>query len=191
MPAGTYATDKNNCRAAPRPRLGFRGDGRSSLRAAWGIFYDALAGQGDFFQNGVLAPPFTPLLEMNAPPTSGLTLPNPLGRSAAAPTPFPPGLIFIGWGERLRDAVAQHFNVSWQQELGDNLGAEARLRRFARQEPADLHGGQPWRLQSPGQTAPGARLFPAFSLVRPTFSVARSWYDSLQASLRMRPYARA
>ena len=38
-----------------------------------------------------------------------------------------------------------------------------------------------------GQTAPGARLFPAFSLVRPTFSVARSWYDSLQASLRMRP----
>ena len=37
---------------------------------------------------------------------------------------------------------------------------------------------------------PGARLFPAFSLVRPTFSVARSWYDSLQASLRMRADAR-
>ena len=38
--------------------------GRTSLRGAWGIFYDALAGQGDFFQNGVLAPPFTPLLEV-------------------------------------------------------------------------------------------------------------------------------
>jgi hypothetical protein len=42
-------------------------------------------------------------------------------------------------------------------------------------------------LYAPGQTTPGARVFPAFSLVRPTFSVARSWYDSLQASVRMRP----
>jgi hypothetical protein len=33
----------------------------------------------------------------------------------------------------------------------------------------------------------GARVYPAFSLVRPTFSEARSWYDSLQASVRMRP----
>ena len=36
-----------------------------------------LAGQGDFFQNGVLAPPFTPLLQVNAPPAP-LTLRNPL-----------------------------------------------------------------------------------------------------------------
>ena len=42
-------------------------------------------------------------------------------------------------------------------------------------------------LYSPGQTAPGARLFPAYALVRPTFSEARSQYDSLQASVRMRP----
>src|SRR5207249_6266795 len=34
----------------------------------------------------------------------------------------------------------------------------------------------------------GPRLFPAFSLVRPTFSVAESWYDSLQTSARMRPW---
>jgi hypothetical protein len=34
----------------------------------------------------------------------------------------------------------------------------------------------------------GPRVFPAFSLVRPTFSVAKSWYDSLQASARMRPW---
>ena len=41
-------------------------------------------------------------------------------------------------------------------------------------------------LFAPGQTAPGTRLFPAFALVRPTFSVAESKYDSLQASARMR-----
>jgi hypothetical protein len=41
---------------------------------------------------------------------------------------------------------------------------------------------------APGQTTRGARVMPAYSLVRPTFSVAESWYDSLQASLRMRPH---
>ena len=53
---------------------------------AWGIFYDALAGQGDFFQNGVLAPPFTPLLEINSPPAA-LTLSNPARRRSAAAPP--------------------------------------------------------------------------------------------------------
>ena len=71
--AAPTTTDKNNF----APRLGVvwdpTGDGRTSVRGAWGIFYDALAGQGDFFQNGVLAPPFTPLLEVNAPPAA-LTL---------------------------------------------------------------------------------------------------------------------
>jgi len=32
----------------------------------------------------------------------------------------------------------------------------------------------------------GPRLLPAFSLVRPTLPVARSWYDALQASVRVR-----
>ena len=50
-------------------------DGRTSVRGAFGVFYDALAGQGDFFQNGVLAPPFTPLVEVNSPPAS-ITLAN-------------------------------------------------------------------------------------------------------------------
>ncbi len=40
---------------------------------------------------------------------------------------------------------------------------------------------------APGQTARGARLMPAFSLVRPTFSAAQSWFDSLQTSLRLLP----
>ena len=186
VPRGTYETDKNNF--APRFGLAWdpSGSGRSSLRAAWGIFYDALAGQGDFFQNGVLAPPFTPLLEVNAPPAV-LSLQNPLDAVAGGGTNnFPPGLTFIGWGTDFKQPSAHHFNVTWQQELGRNLGAEIgyvgsrgkNLPIFMEVNPGAY---------VPGQTARGARIFPAFALVRPTFSVARSWYDSLQASLRMRP----
>jgi hypothetical protein len=185
IPDGTYETDKNNF----APRLGVAwdptGTGRSSLRAAWGIFYDALAGQGDFFQNGVLAPPFTPLLEVNAPPAP-LTLRDPMSAVGGGANNFPPGLIFIGWGEDFVQPSAQHFNVTWQQELAQNLGIEVgyvgsrgkNLPIFIEVNPG---------LYTPGQTTPGARLFPAFSLVRPTFSAAKSWYDSLQGSLRMRP----
>ena len=43
------------------------------------------------------------------------------------------------------------------------------------------------RVVEPGQTTLGPRTFRAFSLVRPTFTVAKSWYDALQASVRMRP----
>jgi outer membrane receptor protein involved in Fe transport len=183
VPDGTYATDKNNV----APRLGVvwdpSGTGRSSLRAAWGIFYDALAGQGDFFQNGVLAPPFTPLLEVNAPPAA-LTLSSPLASVTSGAVDFPPGLIFIGWGEDFESPYAHHFSATWQQQIGRYLGAEIGYvgsRGYHLPIFVEVNPG----LYAPGQTSQGARLFPAFSLVRPTFSAARSWYDSLQASVRM------
>ena len=185
VPRGTYETDKNNL--APRIGVGWdvTGTGRSSLRGAWGIFYDALAGQGDFFQNGVLAPPFTPLLEVNAPPAV-LTLRDPMSAVSGGPAGFPPGLIFIGWGEDFTTPYAHHFNVTWQQEVRHNMAAEIGYvgsRGYNLPIFIEVNPG----VYTPGQTRPGARIFPAFALVRPTFSVARSWYDSLQASLRMRP----
>jgi hypothetical protein len=185
VPRGTYATDKNNV----APRIGVAwdptGTARSSLRAAWGVFYDALAGQGDFFQNGVLAPPFTPLLEVNAPPAA-LTLRNPLSAISGGPAGFPPGLTFIGWGADFSTPYAYHYNVTWQQQFATRFAAEIgyvgsrgkNLPIFIEVNPGSY---------TPGQTAVGTRLFPAFALVRPTFSVAESWYDSLQTSLRMRP----
>jgi Carboxypeptidase regulatory-like domain/TonB-dependent Receptor Plug Domain len=186
VPRGTYATDKNNF--APRVGLAWdvRGNGRSSVRAAWGIFYDVLAGQGDFFQNGVLAPPFTPLVEVNTS-TPNITLRNPLAGISGGATNFPPNLTFIGWGEDFVQPSAQHFNVNWQQELTSSLGVEiGYVGSRGKNMPIfiEVNPG----LITPGQTTPATtRLFPAFSLVRPTFSVAKSWYDSLQGSLRMRP----
>jgi hypothetical protein len=183
VPRGTYDTDTNNF----APRLGVvwdpAGTGHSSLRGAWGIFYDALAGQGDFFQNGVLAPPFTPLLEVNAPPAA-LSLHDPMASVTGGAPGFPPGLIFIGWGEDFSTPYAHHFNLTWQQQIAGVLGAElGYVGSRGRNLPIfiEVNPG----VYAPGQTTRGARVFPAFSLVRPTFSVARSWYDSFQASLRM------
>ena len=185
VPRGTYDTDRNNL--APRVSAVWdpTGTGRSSLRGAWGIFYDALAGQGDFFQNGVLAPPFTPLIEVNAPP-SALTLRNPLSAVSGGANDFPANLIFIGWGQDFSSPYAQHFNLTWQQQVWDRFAAEVGYvgsRGYNLPIFMEVNPG----IYAPGQTMPGARLFPAFSLVRPTFSAARSWYDSLQASFRMRP----
>src|SRR5206468_111293 len=174
VPRGTYATDKNNF----APRVGavwdVNGDGRTTVRAAWGVFYDTLAGQGDFFQNGVLAPPFTPLLQIDAP--APMTLSNPLSGATGGAADFPPGLIVIGWAEDFQTPYAYHYNATLQRQLATNVAAEiGYVGSLGRHLPIfmEVNPG----LYVSGQTAPGARLFPAYSLVRPTFSVAESRYD--------------
>ncbi len=184
IPDGTYATDKNNV----APRFGavwdVNGDGRTTVRAAWGVFYDSIAGQGDFFQNGVLAPPFTPLLAVDFP--APMTLQNPLSAATGGAADFPPGLTIIGWGPTFNTAYAYHYNATVQHQIGANMAAEVGyVGSLGRDLPIfmEVNPG----LYTAGQTAPGARLLPAYSLVRPTFSVAESRYNAMQASLRMRP----
>ncbi|HYB96779.1 MAG TPA: TonB-dependent receptor [Vicinamibacterales bacterium] len=184
VPRGIVPTDKNN--VAPRFAVAWdpAGDGRTSIRSAFGVFYDALAGQGDFFQSGVLSPPFTPLIELNTP--APITIADPLAAVAGPPNPFPPSLTIIGWGDDFKSPYAYHFNAGVQRQLLARLGAEVsyvgsrghNLPIFMEVNPG---------VYTPGQTTRGARLMPAFALVRPTFPVAKSWYDSLQTSLRMLP----
>ena len=184
VPRGIVPTDRNN--VAPRLAMAWDpiGDGRTSIRSAFGVFYDALAGQGDFFQSGVLSPPFTPLIELNTP--TPITLADPLAAVAGPPNPFPPALTIIGWGDQFKSPYAYHFNLGVQRQLLARLGTEIsyvgsrghNLPIFMEVNPGVF---------TPGQTARGARIMPAFALVRPTFPVARSWYDSLQTSVRMLP----
>jgi outer membrane receptor protein involved in Fe transport len=182
IPRGGYATDTNNL----APRLAAiwdpRGDGKTSVRAAWGIFYDALAGQGDFFQSGVLAPPFTPLLELNATRANPfLTLQNPLSTVTGGPSLFPPNLTIIGWGPEFDTPSAMHYNLTVQQQIGKNLGVElGYVGSRGRNLPIFME-------INPIVTPPGTRKYTAYSLLRPTFSEAESWYNSLQASARLRP----
>ena len=184
VPAGTYPTDKNN--VAPRLAAIWdaSGDGRTSVRAAWGLFYDTLPGQGDFFQNGTLAPPFQPLTQVDFPAT--IPFASPLG--GALPVGFPAGLIFIGWGPDFKTPVVQHYNVTLQRQLGSVWGVEAGyVGSRGYNLPIFMEVNPTIPILSPAPTV-GPRVFPAFSLVRPTFSAADSWYNALQASARMRPW---
>jgi hypothetical protein len=185
VPRGIVPTDKNNI--APRLSLAWDpfGDGRTSVRSAFGVFYDALAGQGDFFQSGVLSPPFTPLVELNTP--TPITIADPLAAVAGPPNAFPAALTIIGWGDDFKSPKAYHFNLGVQRQLASRLGAEVAYvgsRGFNMPMFMEVNPG----VYTPGQTARGARIMPAFALVRPTFSVAKSWFDSLQTSLRLLPW---
>jgi len=185
VPRGIIEQDNNNF--APRLSAAWdvRGDGRTSVRAAWGLFYDTVPGQGDLFQAGVLAPPFTPLVQVDSP--SPITIQDPLQALAGPPRLFPPALIIIGWGQDYVTPSAQHYNLSVQQQVGNSMGVElAYVGSRGKDLPIfiEVNPG----VYQPGQTTRGARLMPAYSLVRPTFSVAESWYDSLQASLRLRDW---
>lgn len=185
VPRGIVPTDKNN--VAPRISLAWDpfGDGRTSVRSAFGVFYDALAGQGDFFQSGVLSPPFTPLVELNTP--TPITIADPLAAVAGPPNPFPRALTIIGWGDDFKSPKAYHFNLGVQRQLASRIGAEVAYvgsRGFNLPMFLEINPG----VYTPGQTTRGARVMPAFALVRPTFSVAQSWFDSLQTSLRLLPW---
>ena len=184
VPRGTYDTDKNN--VAPRLAAIWdaTGDGRTSLRAAWGLFYDTLPGQGDFFQNGTLAPPFQPLTQVDFP--TAIPMASPLG--GALPVGFPANLIFIGWGPDFATPIVQHYNVTLQRQIGGYWGVEAGyVGSRGSHLPIFMEVNPTTPVLTPAPV-PGARLFPAFSLVRPTFSAAGSWYNALQARALMRPW---
>ena len=187
VPRGTYHTDRNNF--GPRLALVFDpvGDGRTSIRTAWGIFYDTIPGQGDFFQNGTLAPPFQPLTEVNFPlQVSGPPFANPL-QGVGGTSKFPAGLIFIGWGPDFTTPLVQQYNFTVQHQLGSLFGLEAGyVGSYGDHLPIFIEVNPTVPILTP-QPAIGPRPFPAFSLLRPTFSVANSWYNALQSTVRMRP----
>jgi outer membrane receptor protein involved in Fe transport len=201
-PRSTYDTDINNV----APRLGVifdpGGNGRTSFRGAWGLFYDAVPGQGDFFQNGTLAPPFQPLQEIDfntftGTPTSTYFA-NPYNGVAVGAAGFPPGLTFIGWSlaNSFKTPKVQQYNFGMQHQLTNNMGLEIGYVGSRGQYIPIFIEVNPTAVVATGLTTAGSNaykagaraVFPAFGLTRPTFSAGKSWYDSLQASFQMRNY---
>src|SRR5262245_19480102 len=105
---------------------------------------------------------------------------------AGGPTLFPPNLTIIGWGTDFETPYAYHYNVTAQHQLWDNLGLEiGYVGSHGKHLPIfmEINPG----VVNPGQTTRGARLYPSYSLLRPTFPDAESWHNALQTGLRLRP----
>jgi hypothetical protein len=84
--------------------------------------------------------------------------------------------------------MAQHFHVTTQRQVGGRWALEAGyVGSRARHLPLYLEINPTTPILSP-VAAIGPRPMPSLGLVRPTFTVARSWYDSLQTSARLRPW---
>ena len=205
-PRSTYYADTNNV----SPRLGViydpTGSGKTSIRAAWGIYFDSVPGQGDFFQNGTLAPPFQPLQEIDfytraTTAANSTYFSNPYAGVPVGAVGFPANLTFIGWSlpNSFKTPRIQQYNLSVQHELTSHTGFEVAyvgsrsslLPIFIEVNPTTV---LPTGATTAGLAAykAGTRaVFPALGLTRPTFSAAQSWYDSLQASAQLRSWHHA
>jgi hypothetical protein len=187
VPRATIATDKNNL----APRFGFAydvfGNGRTSIRGGYGIFYDATPGVAAF-QNINVAP-FNRFVQLDAPfafenPYAGL----PTNPQTDPRGDFPCPCLVIGFAPDFRSAYAQHFHFGVQQQVAKDLMWEAnyvgsvgtRLPAYLEINPA---------IPGPGATLANTqqrRIYKDYNLVRPTLSIFNSNYHSLQTRLDRR-----
>jgi hypothetical protein len=151
------------------------------------LFYDTLAAQGDFFQNGTLAPPFQPLTQVDFTDPKTPAFVDPL-KGVGGAVGFPAGLIFIGWGTDFKTPVVQQYNLTVQRQLTERFMVEAGYVGSRGNNLPIFMEINPTTVLPTTTPTSGPRTFPAFSLVRPTFSVAKSWYDSFQATGRLLPW---
>jgi outer membrane receptor protein involved in Fe transport len=201
-PRATYYANKDNL----APRLGVIfdpfGNGQTSVRAAWGLFYDTIPGQGTFFQNGTLAPPFQPLQEIDFNTFTGTPnfgyFANPYTGIPVGAPGFPPGLTFIGWSlaNSYKTPLVQQYNAGVQQQLTRQMGFELAYVGTRGEYIPIFIEVNPTNVLATNSTVAGANaykagtraVFPAFGLTRPTFSAGKSWYNALQTNLQLRSY---
>ncbi|MEO7653362.1 MAG: hypothetical protein ABIZ80_23125, partial [Bryobacteraceae bacterium] len=187
VPRGLVPTDKNNF----APRIGFAwdpfGNGRTSVRGAFGIFYETI--NSDIIQNS--GQPFRYTFTFNAP----ASLVNPLQGQAAIPyavnlaNPQFTGLQQLFYPDAsLRSPYVEHFNLNVQREVVKDLSVQVGyVGKLGRKLLMGLSA-------NPAVFAPGAtlaninsrRLLTTFGNNSIISSRAVSTYHSLQAEVNKR-----
>jgi len=212
VPAGLIATQKT----AFAPRFGVawdpRGDGKTVVSAAYGIFYEPYyTGEGGPLQDPISAPPYLKTLQLGFPVNSFANpfySPNPFG------VPFPEPMTLLVVSRNLHLPYAQDWNLniqrsfgtSWLLQVGYVGTTGVRLPRFIEGNPAVYVPGVD--TTSPGCSATNPcpistennvnqrRLYSGCTLANPNncvygsvgeiASIANSSYNALEASLRKR-----
>jgi len=204
VPAGLIATQKT----AFAPRFGVawdpRGDGKTVVSAAYGIFYEPYyTGEGGPLQDPISAPPYLKTLQLGFPIKSFANpfyAPNPFG------VPFPEPMTLLVVSRNLHLPYAQDWNLNVQRSFGENwllqvgyVGTTGvRLPRFIEGNPA---------VYSPGVDGSGnplssennvnqRRLYSGCTLAQQNncvygsvgeiASISNSSYNALETSLRKR-----
>jgi hypothetical protein len=204
VPRALYPTDKNNFAPrlgiaySPRPKSGWLrqvfGDGKTAIRAAWGVYYDATIGTN--FENIVFTQPFSVSLRLSASQIrrAGGTFANPFG---SGPNPFPLGLgnrAFTGPPQlqpidpTFRTAYTYQYNFTIQRELPWSLLMEIAYvgtNSFKLNRERELN----LALVTPDATFDNfqeRRLFPQLGDIPSQESTGRARYDSAQLRLSRR-----
>ncbi|HEY7351746.1 MAG TPA: hypothetical protein VH596_03160, partial [Terriglobales bacterium] len=120
VPAGLIPAQKN----AFAPRVGFawdpRGDGKTVVSAAYGIFYEPYyTGQGGPLQDPISAPPYLKTQQLGWRP--GFSLANPYPAPNPFGVPFPEPMTLLVVSRNLRLPYAQDWNVNIQRSLGSDF----------------------------------------------------------------------
>jgi Carboxypeptidase regulatory-like domain/TonB dependent receptor len=213
VPAGLISTQKT----AFAPRVGFawdpRGDAKTVVSAAYGIFYEPYyTGQGGPLQDPISAPPYLKTLQIGFPVHS---FANPFYSPDPFGVPFPEPMTLLVVSRNLHLPYAQDWNLNIQRSFGANwllqigyVGTTGvRLPRFIEGNPAIYVPG--FDTTSPGcsvanpcpistsSNANQRRLYSGCTLADPPSSciyssvgeiasIANSSYNALEASLRKR-----
>lgn len=186
LPRSTIQTDRNNL----APRLGLAwdptGSGKNSLRAGYGVFFDAVPGVAAF-QN-INVPPWNRFVQLG-----NVAMANPYAGLPANPQTdprleFPCPCLVIGFSPDFRTPYSQHFSLTFQRQLLPDYLLEAGYVGSLATKAAGYIEINP-AIPGPGATLandPQRRIYKDYNLVRPTFSMFNSNYHSLQTSLNKR-----
>jgi outer membrane receptor protein involved in Fe transport len=187
VPRATIPTDRNNL----APRFGFAydvtGSGRTSIRGAFGIFYDAVPSVA-VFQN-INVPPFNRFVQVDVPPSFANPYQNfPVNPQVDTAREFPCPCLVIGFSPDFRTPYMQQFHLTVQRQLSQNTLIEA---GYVGSLGRKLGGYLEVNPAVPGAGATLAntqrrRLYQDYNLVRPTFSRFNSHYHALQTRLEKR-----
>jgi hypothetical protein len=130
FPPGTSGMNKQWWNLSPRAGMAWdvTGDGRTSLRASYGLAYDFPV--GDFYFLQASAPPFGNRLRVDFPPGG---FDNPYGHIGGDPHPivtsrdtiYPPGGAFGVMDPDINSPRVQSWNVTAERQFGEQWGVAA------------------------------------------------------------------